>query len=117
MQQKATDKKKKAMIKAMEKCLGVVSTACKVVGIDRATHYRWMKSDSEYKEIIDDVENLVIDFAESQLHKQIEDGNTAATIFYLKTKGKPRGYVERQEIAHDGSIESTLIQWKPAEKE
>ena len=117
MQQKATDKKKKAMIKAMEKCLGVVSIACKVVGIDRATHYRWMKSDSEYKEIIDDVENLVIDFAESQLHKQIQDGNTAATIFYLKTKGKPRGYVERQEIAHDGSIESTLIQWKPAEKE
>ena len=34
----------------------------------------------------------------SQLHKQIKDGSTAATIFLLKTKGKKRGYVERQEI-------------------
>jgi len=32
------------------------------------------------------------------LHKQIGEGNTSATIFYLKTKGKNRGYVERQEI-------------------
>ena len=41
---------------------------------------------------------MAIDFAESQLHKQIRDGNSTATIFFLKTKGKKRGYVERQEI-------------------
>jgi hypothetical protein len=39
-----------------------------------------------------------LDFAESQLYKQIKDGSTTATIFYLKTKGKQRGYVERQQI-------------------
>jgi hypothetical protein len=40
---------------------------------------------------------MTIDFAESQLHKQIKEGSTAATIFFLKTKGKQRGYVERIE--------------------
>jgi hypothetical protein len=39
--------------------------------------------------------------AESQLHKQMKDGSTSATIFYLKTKGRKRGYIERQEFAID----------------
>ena len=41
---------------------------------------------------------MSLDFAESQLHKQINDGSTTATIFLLKTKGKDRGYVEKQQI-------------------
>jgi hypothetical protein len=57
---------------------------------------------------------FTLDFVESQLHKQIKDGNTTATIFYLKTKGKKRGFVERQEIQMDGGIESKIIEWTPA---
>jgi len=92
---------KKAMLEALEKSLGVVTTACKQVGIDRGTHYNWLKNDEEYKEQVKNLENVVLDFAESQLHKQILDGNTTATIFLLKTKGKSRGYIERQEIVTD----------------
>ena len=44
------------------------------------------------------MKNVALDFAESQLHKQIQDNSTSATIFYLKTQGKKRGYVERQEL-------------------
>ena len=32
------------------------------------------------------------------MHKQIADNSTAATIFFLKTKGKTRGYTEKSEI-------------------
>ena len=93
-----TEHHKKAMIEAMEKSLGVVTSACKAVGIGRTTHYQWMQDDEEYKKAINDLENITLDFAESQLHKQIKDGNTTATIFFLKTKGKNRGYVESQDI-------------------
>jgi hypothetical protein len=68
----------------------------------------------KFKKEVDDIQNVALDFAESQLHKQIQEGNTTATIFLLKTKGKKRGYIERQEIHHDGTIESKLIEWTPA---
>ena len=89
---------KKAMLEALEKSLGVVTSACKAVDISRETHYRWMREDEDYKAAVEGLSDVAIDFAESQLHKQIKEGSAAATIFYLKTKGKKRGYVERQEV-------------------
>ena len=93
-----TEQHKKAMLDSLEKSLGVVTAACKAVGIGRTTHYLWMKDDPEYKLAVDELSDVAIDFAESHLHKQIKGGNSTSTIFYLKTKGKKRGYVERQEI-------------------
>jgi hypothetical protein len=93
-----TEQHKRAMLDALEKSLGVVTAACKAVGIGRTTHYLWMQEDAEYKAAVDGLSDVAIDFAESQLHKQIKDGNSTATIFFLKTKGKKRGYIERQEV-------------------
>jgi len=90
--------KKEAMIQALEKTLGVVTPACELVGISRQTHYDWLKDDEEYAVAVKSLEDLAIDFAESSLHQQIKDGQTASTIFYLKTKGKKRGYIEKQEV-------------------
>ena len=94
---------KSRLLEALENSLGVVTTACKKANISRKTFYQYCNDDPEFKKAVDDIENIALDFAESQLHKQIQGGNTAATIFYLKTKGKKRGYVERQEITgNDG---------------
>ena len=94
----SSDIHKKAMLDALEKSLGVVTSACKSVDISRETHYRWMREDKEYKAAVEEISHVAIDFAESHLHKLIKEGNPAAVIFFLKTKGKKRGYIERQEI-------------------
>lgn len=39
-----TDTKKGLMLEALEKSLGIVSTACKMVDISRQTHYAWLKA-------------------------------------------------------------------------
>ena len=93
-----TDIQKRAMITALEKSLGIVTTACKSVGISRQTHYEWLRTDEDYKKEVDDIENIALDFGESQLFVGMKEKNMTAVIFYLKTKGKKRGYVERQEF-------------------
>lgn len=94
---------KAAMLEALEKSLGIVSIAAKNVGIARSTHYDWMKSDTEYAASVESIADIALDFAESQLHKQIQEGEVTSTIFFLKTKGKKRGYVERTEIVGDAN--------------
>jgi len=107
-----SDTLKKAMVEALEKSLGVVTTACRMVDISRKTHYEWYKLDEAYKEAVDDISDIALDFAESQLHKQIKDGEVSSTIFYLKTKGKKRGYVEKNELDVSGGLGITWNEQK-----
>jgi hypothetical protein len=90
--------KKESIIKALEASLGVVTIACKKTDTPRSTFYKWLNEDKEFAKEVKDIENIALDFAESQLHNQIEKGNTSATIFYLKCRGKKRGYIERSEL-------------------
>lgn len=93
-----TELKKKAMLEALEKSLGVVTQACKKAEISRTQFYQWLKDDADFKAKTDDIADIAIDFAESKLHSLISQENVPSTIFYLKTKGKKRGYVESQEM-------------------
>ena len=93
-----TEQHKKAVLEALEKSLGVVTTACKIAGVGRTQYYTWIREDEKFRLAVEDLENVTLDFAESQLHKQIKEGSTAATIFYLKTKGRKRGYIEKTEL-------------------
>jgi|DEB0MinimDraft_10_1074344.scaffolds.fasta_scaffold40564_2 hypothetical protein len=91
---------KDQMVAALEKTLGIVTKACEMVGISRETHYRWLRTDEVYKEKVESVGDIALDFAESELFKQIKEGNITGVIFFLKTKGKKRGYIERSEFDH-----------------
>ena len=97
------------MLKALEQSMGVVTTAASIAGIDRKTHYNWMKKDSRYRQAVQDIENVALDFAESKLFKNIEKSKEASIFFYLKTKGKKRGYVERQKVVHEGDLSAEVI--------
>jgi hypothetical protein len=103
-----SDIHKKQFVDALEKTLGNISLACKMVNLHRSTFYEWCKTDIEFKASVEDINEIALDFAESELQKQIKNGSTAATIFYLKTKGKKRGYIERIEQDFRGGLENKL---------
>ena len=89
---------KKALLKALEKSMGIVTNACKIVGVDRTTFYRYYKEDEEFKEAVDSMDDYVLDFAESKLLENIKDKKETSIIFYLKTKGRKRGYIEKKDV-------------------
>ncbi len=89
---------KKNLLLALEKSLGNVTSACKKVKCDRSTFYEHCKRDAKFKAAVDAISDVALDFAEDALIKRIKKGDTIATIFYLKTQGKKRGYIERQEL-------------------
>ena len=100
---------KKALLEALAQTLGVVTSACKIVGMDRTTFYKYVNEDEEFAKAVKDVGEIAIDFAESKLYEQIRENNTTSTIFYLKTKAKHRGYVEKTEIEHSGEIKEVIV--------
>lgn len=90
---------KKAMILAMQDNLGIVTKACRMAGVSRTTYYEWIKTDGDFRLACEDCSEMALDEAEDSLHRQIiEDKNPTSTIFYLKTKGRGRGYIEKQDI-------------------
>lgn len=100
--------KKKKLLEALHNSLGVVSAACKEVNISRDTHYRWLREDENYKDWVNLIPDVKLDFGENALLKQIQAGNTPATIFFLKTKGKSRGYGESQQIEMNTNVRGDL---------
>lgn len=105
------EKKQLNYLEVLEKNMGLVSQACSKFGISRMTHYNWVKEYSGFKERVEAIEDNNIDFAEGKLMEQMNEGNIAAILFYLKCKAKTRGYVERQEIKHSGGV-SIDVKWE-----
>lgn len=97
--------KKASFLSVLKASKGIIQTACDACGITRAMFYRWRDGDSGFKAKYDEVNEGQIDKVESKLLRKIDDGDTTAIIFYLKTKGKSRGYSERtvdngHQLAH-----------------
>lgn len=99
-----TKRNKAALLKALVECRGIVTDACKAVGVGRRLYYDYYNNDPEFRAEADDVQEVAIDFVEGRLFAQIEDDVPSSTMFYLKTKAKHRGYIERQEVSHQGEI-------------
>ena len=83
--------------KAIIKSFGNLSTAARSLQVDRVTLYKWIEQEFWEQAVIEG-RNTRLDFVESKLDQKIDSGDTTAIIFFLKTQGKSRGYVERQEI-------------------
>jgi hypothetical protein len=101
-------KDKHDFLKVYKKSRGNISEACQAANISRMTFYRWRDEDKEFAETVIEIDESKIDYVENKLFENIEGNKTNEILFYLKTKGKNRGYVERQEHQIDGGFPSKI---------
>lgn len=120
-----TEQNKKTLLLALEKSLGVITTACKNAGLSRTQCYQWLKEDPQFKAAVDEITEVSLDFGESQLHRLMQGytipdtkiflnsdtkepievpiikhvgPDATSVIFFLKTKGKARGFVPSRAV-------------------
>ncbi len=97
---------KEAFIIAYKENFGNITISCESAGVSRSSYNVWIKNDPEFAKKLAEIEpeEIMLDFGEHKLMERIAKGDTLATMFLLKTKGKRRGYIERQEVAHEGDV-------------
>lgn len=109
-------------------CGGILSDIAANFKVARGTVYAWCENDAEFRKALEDSRERFVDLAESNLRKLVagvpaiekdENGNNrfvgwierpseTSIIFTLKTRGKKRGYVERQEVEADVNMKGSI---------
>jgi hypothetical protein len=98
IKKRSTEARKNAFIDILRANGGNIKQSCIKTNMGRSTYYAWIDDDKDFENEVRDVNEELLDFTESQLMKHITKGNLTAIIFYLKTKGQSRGYIEKQYI-------------------
>lgn len=86
------------VIKAVKESSGLLTVAAQISGLGYRTVCRYVAEYPSCQAAVREAKEKMLDFAEGKLVGKIKAGDDTAIIFYLKTQGKARGYVERQEF-------------------
>jgi transposase len=89
------------VIAALHETRGMVTVAARRLGVATNTVKRYIRKYKSVQESLEEERERTIDIAELKLFEAIQDGQPWAISMLLKTIGKNRGYVERQE--HTGA--------------
>lgn len=93
---------------AIIKAHGILTGAAQALGCTRQTVDNYIKKYKTVRDAYAQATEITLDFVETEFLKKIRSGDTTAMIFYLKTRGKHRGYIERQELTGADGKELTV---------
>ena len=86
------------IIKALESTHGMIYLAADALNCSPSTIYRRAEKNAHVQDVIDSYRGKLIDKAELKLEQAVMNGEPWAVTLTLKSLGKNRGYVERQEV-------------------
>ena len=100
------------IIKALEETHGMIYLAASALGCSPHTVYRHAAKNPKVQDVIDSYRGKLVDKAELKLEQAVMNGEPWALTLTLKTLGKQRGYVERQEVTGaDGAAHKIEVEY------
>lgn len=102
------------ILEAVKSVNGMIYLAARSIGCNPQTIYNRMKQTAAIRDAVESARGEIVDIAEQKLRMAIQNGEPWAVAMTLKTLGKSRGYVERQEVtgADGGAI---VVEWDDSE--
>ena len=88
---------------------GIMLSIAKNLNASRSGVYKFCNKHPDMMELRHQEEEKIIDICENSLFTQAKDKEQWAVKYLLSTKGKKRGYVEKQEVEHSGGIKEITI--------
>ena len=89
-------------IKAIPGSGGIITKIAERVGCTWHTARRYIEKHPTVLQAYTDEKEKVIDLAETTVMKAMSEGDVGTARWYLATKGRDRGYVERRQHEHSG---------------
>lgn len=96
---------------------GNLTAVSRKLKVSRPTMYKFVDAHPTVRAALDSARESMIDNVESKLYQKALEGEGWAVCFFLKTQGKRRGYIERQEVTgEDGGPLVVTVKWPDDEK-
>jgi len=98
----------KQVEEALRKAGGIMAGAAQLLGVYRSTITRRVQKSKKLQKLVEELIETTLDLCETKLIQAIKEGEPWAIAFYLKCKGKKRGYIEKPYLDIHGDIELTV---------
>jgi hypothetical protein len=82
-----------------------VSKSLRKLNISRKTYEHWVQHDPDFAELVDEVEYHKKNFFETAFIGRVAAGDTAAILHAVRTKCRDRGYSDKIEVEHTGTVQ------------
>ena len=99
---------KEMLSNAIKGSYGILTAVANKLHCERNTVYTWLEKYPELKHQLEDERQKIIDLAEVKLVGKVNEGSESMIALVVKTLGKDRGYVEKQEIQYSEKIDKLI---------
>lgn len=93
-------------VHALTSSLFNVSASLRKIGVPRSTFETWKLQDPDFSSLLDEIHWHKKNFFEQAVMGRVAAGDTAAIIHVAKTQLRDRGYNDKVEIVHSGTVDT-----------